>query len=265
VGLPDQPGRDTAGIFEAATTGEVNALVIGGVDAGDLGLATTEEALAKTFVVSLELLPSSVTAVADVVLPVAPHAEKGGSFVNWEGRVRRFPAALETSALSDYRVLDMLAAELGAFLGTRTLAETRREMESLGAWDGARAEAPSVEPVDVNVPGEGELVLATWHHLLDKGRLQDGEPFLAGTAPKAVARVSAATADAHGLVDGETVTISANGGSISVPVAITDMVDHVVWLPTNSHGSAVRATLGLPAGAVVAVGREVALAKGGAA
>lgn len=31
-------------------------------------------------------------------------------------------------------------------------------------------------------PGAGEALLATWHNLLDAGRMQDGEPNLAGTA-----------------------------------------------------------------------------------
>jgi len=31
-------------------------------------------------------------------------------------------------------------------------------------------------------------VLATWHNLLDSGRMQDGEPNLAGTARRPVAR-----------------------------------------------------------------------------
>jgi NADH-quinone oxidoreductase subunit G len=260
VGLPDTPGQDTAGIIEAATTGGVNALVVGGVDAADLADPRTEEALAKTFVVSLEVRASSVTAVADVVLPVAPHAEKGGMFVNWEGRVRPFQAALESAAQSDYRVLDMLASELGAFLGTRTLAEVRAEMTSLGPWTGERPAAPTVPVGDPPSAGDGELVLATWHHLLDAGSLQDGEPFLAGTAPKTLARVSAHTAAAFGLTEGEHVTVSTPTGSVTAPVAVVPgMVDHVVWLPTNSAGSHIRSVLGVDAGAVVTV------TKGGAA
>lgn len=254
VGLPDTPGRDTAGIIEAATTGAVNALVIGGVDARDLADPRTEEALAKTFVVSLELRASSVTAVADVVLPVAPHAEKGGTFVNWEGRVRPFQAALDSNAQSDYRVLDMLASELGAFLGTRTLAEVRAEMSALGPWDGERVSAPTVAAGDVPSAGEGELVLATWHHLLDEGSLQDGEPFLAGTAARTVARVSAGTAETFGLLDGELITVSTGAGSVTAPVVVEPgMVDHVVWLPANSTGSHVRSGLGVDAGAVVTI------------
>jgi NADH-quinone oxidoreductase subunit G len=258
VGLPDQDGRDTAGIIEAATTGAVNALVVGGVDVSDLADARAEEALAKTFVVSLEVRPSSVTAVADVVLPVAPHAEKGGTFVDWEGRPRPFRAALDSAGQSDYRVLDMLAAELGGFLGTRSLAEVRAEMAGLGPWDGDRPAAPSVPVGEVPSAGDGTLVLATWHHLLDRGSLQAGEPFLAGTAPSAVARVSPATAAAFGLTDGDVVEVGTEHGSVRAPAEVTEgMVDHVVWLPTNSSGSTLRATL------CAAPGDVVTLAKAG--
>ena len=260
VGLPDAPGRDTAGILEAATTGAVTALVVGGVDSRDLADPRTEEAFAKTFVVSLEFRPSSVTDVADVVLPVAPHAEKGGSFVNWEGRVRSFEAALDSGAQSDHRVLEMLASEMGGFLGTRRLAEVRGEMQALGPWGGDRAAAPQVSAGRVPSAGDGELVLATWHHLLDSGSLQDGEPFLAGTAPKALARVSAATAGDLGVADGDEVTVRANGRQVTAPAEVTDgMVDHVIWLPANSAGSAALASLGATAGTVVSV------TKGGAA
>ena len=252
VGLPDTPGRDTAGIIAAATTGEVNALVIGGVDAGDLADPRVEEALAKTFVVSLEVRRSSVTEVADVVLPVAAHAEKGGTFVDWEGRTRPFDQAIDTAFVSDYRVLDMLASELGSFLGARTLTEVRADMTALGPWEGQRTAAPTVSVGAAPSAGDNQAVLATWHHLLDRGSLQDGEPFLAGTAHATRARVSAVTAEAFGLADGDSVHISAGGGTITAPVEVVEgMVDHVVWLPTNSEGSRVRATLGADAGALV--------------
>jgi NADH-quinone oxidoreductase subunit G len=260
VGLPDRPGRDTAGIIGAATTGEVDALVVAGVDARDLGDPRVEEALAKTFVVSLELRPSTVTAVADVVLPVASQAEKAGTFVDWEGRPRRFDAALDTPAMSDYRVLDMLASELGGFLGTRTLAEVRAEMGALGPWSGPRAAAPTVTAGSAPSPGEGEVVLATWHHLLDRGSLQDGEPFLAGTAPEPVLRVSPATAEAFGLVDGDTAEVTAPTGWVRLPVAVTeDMVDHVVWVPANSTEFAVHTALGVAGTAVTLAKAETAV------
>jgi NADH-quinone oxidoreductase subunit G len=233
IGIPDGPGRDTAAILAGAATGAVDALVIGGVEAQDLGLVDPA-ALRRAFVVSLEVREGVLTDIADVVLPVAPHQEKSGTYVNWEGRLRPFPLTLSTQALSDHRALHMLADEFGVHLATRTLAEIHAEWEELGPWAGPRVSPPSVVPAVVPSPGPGEVVLATWHHLLDSGRLQDGEPFLAGTAPAAAARVSAATAAAAGLADADMVTVGTSAGQVSVPVVVTDdMVDHVVWLPTR--------------------------------
>ena len=101
----------------------------------------------------------------------------------------------------------MLADEMGEFLGTRTVREVRAEMEALGPWQGSRAAAPAVEAGEVPSVEAGTLVLATWRHLLDRGSLQDGEPFLAGTAPSPVARVSASTAGGLGVVDGDDLTV----------------------------------------------------------
>ncbi len=42
-------------------------------------------------------------------------------------------------------------------------------------------------------------------------------------------------------------------GEVSLPVVISDMPDHVVWLPQRSPGSWVHRDLGVGAGAVVAL------------
>jgi len=97
-------------------------------------------------------------------------------------------------------------------------------------------------------------VLASWRLLLDDGRLQDGEPHLAGTARAPVARLSAETANAIGAADGDNITVSTARGEITLPLAITEMPEHVVWLPLNSPGSAVHRQLGVTPGAVVKIG-----------
>lgn len=255
--LPGEGGLDTAGIVAAAASGSVGGLVVGGVDAHDLGLPGATEAFERSFVVSLEIRPSSVTEHADVILPVAPHAEREGAFINWEGRVRPFEAALSTNALPDHRVLHMLADEMGEFLGTRTTGEARRSMESTSA-PRASGSAPEVPAATTPRPGSGELVLATWRHLLDKGSMQDGEPFLAGTAKAPRALVSPVTAAGLGLLEGDLLTVNADDVRVTVPVVIADMVDHVVWLPTNSESCDLRSLSGR-AGAIVSV------TKGGAA
>ncbi|BDZ56790.1 hypothetical protein GCM10025872_04470 [Barrientosiimonas endolithica] len=100
-------------------------------------------------------------------------------------------------------------------------------------------------------PLVGEAVLATWSQLLDLGLMQQNEPFLAGTAHRPVVRLSAATAQGVGVVEGQPLNVSTKRGTITLPARITAMPDHVVWLPTNSPGSTVRATLGAVGGDLV--------------
>jgi NADH-quinone oxidoreductase subunit G len=255
--LPSAAGRDTTGILNAARSGELAALLVGGVELADLpdpdlALAAID---AAPFVVSLELRESAVTELADVVFPVAPVVEKGGAFVNWEGRIRPFEPALHTNANPDLRVLAFLADELGVDLNMPSALVAGDEMARLGLWGGERPDAPQVAPSAAAQPGKGQAVLAGWRMLLDEGRLQDGEPHLAGTAREPVTRLSAATAAEIDAAEGDLVTVSNDRGAITLPLTITDMTDGTVWLPLNSSGSAVLPQLGVTPGAVVSIGR----------
>ncbi|OIN80396.1 NADH-quinone oxidoreductase subunit G [Mycobacterium malmoense] len=251
--LPSAAGRDADGILAAAADGSLGALLVGGVEPGDF--ADPDAVLAALdaagFVVSLELRRSAVTERADVVFPVAPTTQKSGAFVNWEGRYRPFAPALHGTDQSDHRVLDTLADEMGVYLGTTTVEAAREELAALGTWDGKRAAAPQVAAQARTGPDKGQAVLTGWRLLLDEGRMQDGEPYLAGTARKPVVRLSADTAAEIGAADGDDVTVSTERGSITLPLAITDMPDRVVWLPLNSPGCAVHRKLGVTIGSIV--------------
>jgi NADH-quinone oxidoreductase subunit G len=254
--LPTEPGRDTTGILTALAGGDLDGLLIAGVDPNDLpdpGLA--EEALrAAGFVVSLELAPSAATAHADVVLPVAPVAEKSGSYLNWEGRRRQFDATLEqTGALSDCRVLDTLAVEMDVDLFTQTPGAAAADLAKLPAVR-RTASAPSAPAAQPSPPkNDRQVLLATWHRLLDNGSLLVDEPHLAGTARPAAARLSPNTARVLGVDHAAMVTVRTDRGSITVPAEHADLPDGVVWLPTNSGPSTVRPSLGAGHGAVVTV------------
>ncbi len=258
--VPDLPvgsGRDTAGVLTAAASGAIGALLVGGVDPHDLpdpraALAGLD---AADFVVSLELRHSTVTDRADVVFPVAPVAEKSGSFVDWEGRVRPFETALpRTGALPDLRVLDAIAAEARRPLSLPDVAAARAELDRLGPWQGARVPMSGTAPSATPEPGPGEAVLAGWRMLLDAGRMQDGEPFLAGTARPPVVRLSADCAAELGVREGDPVTVATDRGSVTLPLAITDLPYRVVWLPICSPGSEVYRQLGAQIGDVVRIG-----------
>src|SRR5690606_29261654 len=163
--LPADAGRDGDAIVAATIKGDIGGLVVGGVDPDDTSdPAAFRAALeAASFVVSLEQRVTDVTRAADVVFPVAPVADKAGTFVTWEGRPRPFEAVFSNPAsLPDLRVLAGIAEELGHPLGFRTVADVRAEMESFGAWDGDR---PAVDPGKAPraaKPKADHLVLSTW-------------------------------------------------------------------------------------------------------
>src|SRR5206468_6053267 len=118
-------------------------------------------------------------------------------------------------SLADTRVLSMLAEEMGAPLDLETPQAAAAELAELEPWTGTRPAPPAAEATRAAAsPGRGQAVLATWRMLLDAGRMQDGEPYLAGTARIPVVRLSPATAAEVGVVDGDPVTVSTDRGSV---------------------------------------------------
>jgi NADH-quinone oxidoreductase subunit G len=255
--IPAEPGRDGDAIVAAAADGTLQALVVGGVEVDDLtdpvaALAAIE---AVPFVVSLEIRASQVSERADVVLPVAAAPEKAGTYVNWEGRLRPFEMVLEhTNQLPDLRVLAGIAEELRPRgLGFRTVAQVRAEMAELGAWDGDAAPAPAVAPAAPVTPGAGQVLLASWRQLIDDSRLAEGEPYLAATGRRAVARVPLSLLDELGLAEGDEIVLRTDRGAVALPAVVGDLADRVVWAPTSSGGVPLGRVLGAGAGDVVGV------------
>ncbi|MEE6282588.1 NADH-quinone oxidoreductase subunit G [Georgenia sp. MJ170] len=251
--LPDAPGRDLTAILEAARDGDLAGLLVGGVDLRDLPEPDlAREALtADTFVVQLEVRRSEVTEHADVVLPVAPPVERGGTYLNWEGRPRPFGQVLVSHFQPDHEVLDALAAEMGVTLDASSLTAIHGQLDELAGWQGASAAPVTVPAPAAPQPTASQAVLATWKPQLDDGRGQHGEPHLAGTAHRPVARLSPTGAARLGLADGAPLTVRGPAGTITLPLAIATMPDGVVWLPENSPGSHVHEMLGVSAGVVV--------------
>lgn len=254
--IPAETGRNVEQILQAVVDGELDGIVVGGVDLEDF----TDPQLAKLalskaeVVVQLEVLRSEITDYADVVFPVAPPAEKAGTFVNWEGRLRPFGQVLVSHAITDHEVLDMLAQEMGKPINTPKIVDIHNELRELGGWDGARSPLPTTaDKVDLHNQGTGEVQVASWRLLLDEGTCQQGDVGLAGSARKAVARMSENTAKSYGISKDGAVTISGKAGAVTLPVAITKMPDQVVWVPQNSVGCHLHGDLGVVAGQTVTI------------
>ncbi|WP_100451692.1 NADH-quinone oxidoreductase subunit G [Mycobacteroides abscessus] len=257
IALPDKPGLDAAGMLDPGSG--LDAFLVGGVELADLPYpAAAIGALKTAFVVSLEMRHGAVTELADVVLPIAAVAEKSGSFLNWEGRLRPFRTTLETSdALDDLRVLAALSQRMDRPIGLNHANQALAELADIGPWEGARETSGAVRAAGRPQPEAGEAVLASWRLLLDIGRLQDGEPYLAGTAHEAQVLLSEATANEIGAAEGESVTVrslsEAIRGAITLPLRITEMPDRVVWVPMRSTGSELHQQLGPALGQVVRI------------
>ena len=244
--LPAEPGRSTSEILTGLSNRTLDAVLLGGVDPLDISAEALSQML-NSFVVSLEISHSAVTAIADVVLPVAAVVEKAGSFLDWSGNPRSFEKAVEDAqSRSDLRILSMLADELGSPIGLDSIAATAREIASLGKWDGTDASFTALG----TTPAPTDLTLVSWRLLLDLGTLQSGETNLAGTAHKAAAHISAPHASKLGVSDGDSVKISSALGSLTLPVVVDQIEDNLVWVPRNSEGSQVIANLGFTSGSV---------------
>ncbi len=125
--LPGPEGRDTAGILAGAAEGELDFIYLLGADEIDT------KVLGEAFVVYQGHHGDSGAQRADVVLPGAAYTEKGGTWVNTEGRVQRGQRAVfpPGEAREDWTVLRALSEVLGHTLPYDGLSELRRRMAEL--------------------------------------------------------------------------------------------------------------------------------------
>ena len=113
-GLPAEPGKTLPEIFEAASKGELGALLVVGANPV-AQLAVAPEALKKTFVIVQELFLTETAALADVVFPAASLYEKTGTVTNTYGDVQLVKKAADRAGVKpDFEILVRLAGAMGA-------------------------------------------------------------------------------------------------------------------------------------------------------
>ena len=126
-----------------------------------------------------------MTERADVVLPVAPHRGEGGHVRRLGGPRPRLPGGAGDQRHERPPGAGRARRRDGRAPRAAHDRRGRAEMARSAPGRAQRAAAPRPSPAAEPPSAErGEAVLATWHQLLDEGRLQDGEPYLAGTAPR---------------------------------------------------------------------------------
>ena len=254
LGARAAPGRDVDAILKAAADGALAALVVGGVDPMDFAdpaLAARGPWNAPASSSASRYGAAAVTKHADVVLPVAPAAEKAGRYVTWEGRRRPFDLTITNlGAMSDARVLTALAEELDVDLGLPSVQVARAELMAL-ASSGPRATAPSVGAGRSRCPKLGRRC---WPPGLNSSTPAACRT-ATSTSPAPPSRPERSSAPRR-LPRSASLTAGRSRWRPSAacwcyPVVIDDIADRVVWVPTNARDRAVRPALGASAGAVV--------------
>jgi predicted molibdopterin-dependent oxidoreductase YjgC len=109
-----RPGMSTWEMLEAASAGQLQALVLMGpspLEAGGSPLLLQKAIEAVDLLVVFDILEGPLTRAADVAVPLHSFAEKDGTYTNLEGRVQRLRQAIPPLAKTgpDWRLLRDLA------------------------------------------------------------------------------------------------------------------------------------------------------------
>lgn len=162
---------------------------------------------------------------ADVVLPALSYIEKGGSFLNIEGRVQTLLPGKEVSEEmhSDAEIFSKIAELLNIDISGDLAIPERKA---------AKRKTIKVSKKNGSQPREGALVATFAPALFDRGVRMQHNPHVMKLVKEPVVRLHPMELAKRGLKDGQAVTVSANGASINAKVKSDKSVaDHTLVLP----------------------------------
>ncbi|OUM99635.1 MAG: NADH dehydrogenase (quinone) subunit G [Firmicutes bacterium ZCTH02-B6] len=249
---PDQAGMDTGRMLQAAAAGTLKALYIAGANIAETfphGTLVAKALRQVPFLVVQDMFLTETARCADVVLPAAPFAAKRGTYTNLEGRVQEVAPAMAAGgeSRSDGDAFLAIAEALGKKL-IPSRREFRQELERLLgelAADGFMAGAPW--PAEAMAPagaaGDG-LVLVPVDRLYGGGGTARFDPGFRSVQPRAEALFHPVDAATLGVQDGDTVTLQAAGGDMTLPVRVApNVVPGTVQVPWGAPDGAVNRLL----------------------
>lgn len=230
----NQPGYEAKEILEnAASTGWNFLYVAGSNPAKCFPSHLWKSARSKIgFMVVQDLFLTETANEADVILPTLSFVEKGGSFINIEGRVQILGPGKEIpeNLFSDGEIFTRIAQKLNLSL---TIEPSFLEALKAQKIPLIRPEAIGVtQKQEIQQQKEGSLSACFTYALFDEGVRMKHNPRLLQLAQKPGVRLNPIDARKRGLNDGDKVRISANSNSISAAVQIDKRVaEGVAVLP----------------------------------
>ncbi|MCO5315757.1 MAG: NADH-quinone oxidoreductase subunit NuoG [Solirubrobacterales bacterium] len=239
------PGRDVEAIRAGLESGEIEAVILYGVDPlRDFPDTEGWRRALRTanFVISFTMASTETTDLSDVVFPLESHAEKDGTVTHTEGRIQRVrPSAKRPGEIqAGWHVLAELSAAIGHETGIHSTVEALKaiveavpfyagithteiggqgvrwqDREQAGGWEGSVATPDgrlSTAAADAAAVSPGVPSGATTDP--SSGQQGDGPatPSLQGEGTDHLATGSTGSGSATGSVSGETVAASLGGG-----------------------------------------------------
>jgi len=220
--------------------------------------ARTERLLQKVrFMVVQDAFLTDTARLADVVLPVAIHAELEGTYTSTDGRLGCLQAALSPNGTRpDWQIITELSQRLGYPMKYGSATAIFAEMAQLmPIWAGIREghrwphKKISVSlqgkfvpfPTEISIPGEGKYTLIVGKTLAHSGSYTTHAHGSQTIMPGAALKINPADAQVLKVQEGEPVKISSNQGEITVPIAMTVelprgvvfLADHFSDTPAN--------------------------------
>jgi predicted molibdopterin-dependent oxidoreductase YjgC len=250
VPLPAKPGQSALKMLLNAESGKIKALYLIGENLVITypDTSQTKKALeALDFLVVQDLFLTPTARYADVVLPAASFAEKGGTYTNFERRVQTLNCGLNRlpGVKTDLEILVELSHTMGCEMGVSQPEEVMREVSELvplyAGVDGAKLGEEGVTlgllnggdkvkarfvPVESEDPGENRdekypLLLTTGSVLFHSGSLSTKSPELNQVGPGNWVEVHPEDASGYQLTDGQEVLVKSKRGEIKVRVKMS--------------------------------------------
>lgn len=217
------PGLNTQQIFEHAAKSGWGLLYVAGADPATKMLSTLWHKARSNldFLVVQDLFLTETARQADVVLPTLSYVEKGGNFINIEGRVQPLlpGKAIPEDLYSDGEIFTKVAEKLGI-----SLQLDSGFTNQLKAGNRILSRPVSQLPSTTTTALSGDLLATFAVSLIDRGVRMKHNTKLGKMAKEPRARLHPSEGTKRGLNDGDKVSISANGNSIDVKLKFDEGV-----------------------------------------
>lgn len=223
------PAGSASAVLEAVEAGRIRTLIVASNDPlGDARLGSRWRAACQRLdaLIVLDCVATATAQAADILLPVAAWAERGGTFVNYEGRAQGFAPVFQRSeplpttgdVITDLaQALDLTLPDVTSLLGDAFPGYQAAAPGALGSPMPVSALPAQIDAASRPDCGPWQAALATWY---GDDPLASFAPALMELAPVSAARIAPAAASNAGIGDGTRIMLRGPDGTVTLPVQL---------------------------------------------